>query len=90
MTVDPMEGVSSNSTATAAGEAAQVPRRAASRRADVAVCWLGERLCDTLHDTAGNRVGVWVMRSVGDEPWLTGVFVESGAHVLHLRAGARC
>jgi hypothetical protein len=81
MTVDPIEGVSSNSTTTAAGEAALVPRR---------VCGLGERLGDTLHDTAGKGVGVWVMRAVRDEPWLTGVFVQSGADVLHLRAGVRC
>jgi len=90
LTVDPMEGVSSNSTTTAAGEAALVPRRAASRRADVAMCGLGERLGDTLHDTTGNGVSVRVMRSVGDEPWLTGVFVDGGACVLHLRARVRC
>jgi hypothetical protein len=66
MTVDPMEGVSSNSTTTAAGEAAP-----------------------TLHDTTGYGVGVRAMRSIGDEPWLTGVFVD-GTCVLHLRLGVRC
>jgi hypothetical protein len=90
MTVDPMEGVSSNSSTTAAGEAAQLPRRAASRRADVAMCKLADRLGDTLHDTTGNGVDVRATRSIGDEPWLTGVFVDGGTCVLHLRLGVRC
>jgi hypothetical protein len=51
------------------------------------MCELGDRLGDTLHDTAGNGVGVSVMLSIGDEPWLTGVSVDGGACVLHLRAG---
>jgi hypothetical protein len=89
MTVDPIEGVTSNSTTTAAGEAAPAPRRAASRRGAVAMCELADRLGDTLHGTAGNGVGVSVMLSIGDEraQCLTGVFVDGGC--IHLRAGVR-
>jgi hypothetical protein len=55
------------------------------------MCELGDRPGDTPHDTAGNGVGVSVMLSIGDEcsQWLTGVFVDGGACVLHLRAGVR-
>lgn len=58
MTVDPIEGVTSNSTTTAAGEAAPAPRWAAFRRGAVAMCELADRLGDTLHGMAGNGVGV--------------------------------
>jgi hypothetical protein len=52
------------------------------------MCGLG----DTLHDTAGNGVGVSVMLSIGDECWqsLTGVFVDGSACVLHMRTGVQC
>ena len=55
------------------------------------MCELGDRLGDTLHHTAANRVGVSVMLSIGDEraQCLRGVFVGGGACVLHLRAGVR-
>jgi hypothetical protein len=89
MTVDPTGRVTSNSTATAAGEAAPPTCWAASRREAVDMCELGDRRGDTLHDTAGNGVGVSVMLSIGDEPWLTGVSVDGGACVLHLRAGVQ-
>lgn len=89
--MDPIEGVTSNSTTTAAVEAAPVPRWAASRRRAVPMCELADRLGDTLHGTAGNGVGVSVMLSIGDEraQCLTGVFVDGGACALHLGAGVR-
>jgi hypothetical protein len=91
MTVDSIEGVTSNSATTAAGEAAPAQRWAALRRRAVAVCELADRLGDRLHGTVGNGGGVSVMLSIGDErsQWLTGVFVDGGACVLHRRAGVR-
>jgi hypothetical protein len=67
MTVNPIEGVTSNSTTTAAGEVPPAPRWAASRRGAVATCELADRLGDTRHGTARNGVGVSVMLSFGDE-----------------------
>jgi hypothetical protein len=91
MTVDPIEGVTTNSTSTATGEAVPAPRWAASRLGAVAMCEQADRLGDMLHDTAGNGVGVSVMLSIGDErsQWLTGVFVDGSASVRHMRAGVR-
>ena len=87
--MDPIEGVTSNSTTTAAGEAAPAPCRAASRRGAVALCELADRLGDTRYGTAWNGVGVSVMLSFGDEraQCMTGVFVAGGR--IHLRAGVR-
>ena len=44
MTVDPIEGVTSNSTTTPTGEVAPAPRWTASRGGAVAMCELADRL----------------------------------------------
>jgi hypothetical protein len=85
-----LEGVTSNSTTTAAGEVAPPPRWAASRHGAVAMCELADRLHNTLHSAAGNHEDVRIMLSIVQQSQsLTEADVNGGAGVLRPRTELR-
>jgi len=90
MTVDPIKGLTSNSTTTPAGEAAPAPRWTASRRAAVAMCELADRQHNTLHSAAGDREDVRIMLTIAEQSQsLTEADVNGGVGVLRPRTGVR-